>query len=339
MRQATAESLRLKAMAPFAKLQARGLPQLFERSDPYDLYIYALTNIVYNAASKFQHILVADTVNFGRALILDGHIQSTKADETLYHEMLVQPAMLAHPRPEKVLIIGGGEGASLREVLVHSSVKKAVMVDIDGQVVDVCKEHLIDWHRGAFDDPRTELVVGDGRAYVFETEEKFDVVIIDVVDMLSEGPAKALYTTEFYQRLKECLNPQGLLVVQGMEYSIYDKGHFILLRTLKSAFKEVHSYTTVVPSFLASWGFAMASDWFDPSDWQPKHIDSNIDIRIPGWLKHLDGAFFKSTLVHSKYARFLMSLDGPIVQDKQPYEDPRTGYEEDIDHCMKFPLQ
>lgn len=326
-------------MARWIPANEKALPQFFERSDRYDLYVYALTNIECNIQSKFQHILIADTVNFGRVLVLDGHIQSARADETLYHEMLVQPALLRHPDPQKVLIIGGGEGASLRETLVHASVKKATMVDIDEEVVEACKQYLHDWHRGAFDDPRTELVIGDGRKFIFETKEKYDVVIIDVVDMLSDGPAKALYTKEFYEQLKRILNPKGLVVVQAMEYSIYDKGHFILLRTLKSAFSQVHSYTTVVPSFLASWGFAIASDWFDPNSWEAAEIDEAIAKKIPGWLKHLDGPFLKSTFIHSKLARFLMSLDGPIVRDNVPYEDPRTGYEEDIKRCMTFPLQ
>ena len=125
-----------------------------EDSDYFDQYTYRLKSVIYNGRTAFQNVLIADTYNYGRALMLDGAIQSSEDDETLYHEILVQPAMLRHPDPRDVLIIGGGEGATLREVLVHRSVKSATMVDLDREVVELCREHLPTWHRGAMDDPR-----------------------------------------------------------------------------------------------------------------------------------------------------------------------------------------
>src|SRR5262249_47926390 len=159
---------------------------------------------------------------YGRMLVLDGAIQSAEDDEALYHEMLVQPAMILHPHPENVLIIGGGEGATLREVLVHSSVRSAIMVDIDQEVVALCREHLGAWHCGAFDDPRVQVVYGDGRAFVENDDRYYDVVIVDVVDMLDNGPAQALYTRQFYELLYRRLHPQGIVVVQGLEFSFLD---------------------------------------------------------------------------------------------------------------------
>src|SRR5207244_1465410 len=140
----------------------------------------------------------------------------------LYHEMLVQPAMLMHKEPKDVLIIGGGEGASLREVLVHGSVRSATMVDIDKECVDLCKKHLDSWHHGAFDDKRARMVFDDGRKFVENDTNQYDVVVIDVVDMLDNGPAQALYTKQFYSALKKKLRPDGIVVVQGMEFSFLD---------------------------------------------------------------------------------------------------------------------
>jgi len=126
-------------------------------------------------------------------------IQSSEDDEDLYHEMLVQPAMLCHSNPHHVLIIGGGEGAALREVLAHPSVKSVVMVDIDQKLVELCREHLSSWHCGAFDNPRVHLIYEDGRRFIENDLNLYDVVIIDVVDMLDNGPARSLYTKQFYR--------------------------------------------------------------------------------------------------------------------------------------------
>ena len=176
-------------------------------------------------------MLIADTFNYGRALFLDGSIQSSEDDEALYHEMLVQPAMLRHPNPRDVLIIGGGEGATLREVLVHRSVNSVTMVDLDREVVELCREHLLPWHRGAFDDRRVRLVYGDGRKFVEDDDGHYDVVIVDVVDMLDNGPAQALYTRQFYERLRRRLRPDAIVVVQGLEFSFMDdKPHVALSR-------------------------------------------------------------------------------------------------------------
>ena len=232
-----------------------------DSSDPFDLYSFRARSVVVSKRTAFQHVVVADTYGFGRALFIDGSIQSSADDEALYHELLVQPAMLLHPEPRDVLIIGGGEGATLRETLAHASVRRACMVDIDREAVEICREHLTAWHRGAFDDPRVELRFADGRAHVEADENLYDVVIVDVVDMLDNGPAQNLYTRQFYELLKRRLRPEGIVAVQGLEFSCLDyKEHCALRRTLATAFADVHSYSALVPSFLGSWGFLIASD-------------------------------------------------------------------------------
>lgn len=318
------------------KIQPVGM-NFVEKSDRHDRYFYEITTVACNYRSKFQQILIADTVNFGRVLVLDGHIQSAYDDEKLYHEFLVQPAMLAHPNPEHVLIIGGGEGASLRETLVHRRVKKAVMVDIDGELLESCKRHLPTWHRGAFDDPRAEIVVGDGRQYVENCSEKFDVVIIDVVDMLDNGPAQKLYTKQFYAQLKKILRTGAIVAIQGMEFSTRQGSHFALVSTLKRNFSQVHSYKTVIPSFLASWGFVLASDCFDPSTWTASQIDGKAAQEIPNWLAHINGEFLKSAFVKSNLERYVFAQGSPIIEDGKNYTHSIV-YEEKAPKCMKFPV-
>ena len=295
-----------------------------EESDPFCRHSYRLSRVVYAGKTDFQRVLIADSYSFGRILVLDGTIQSAEADEALYHELLVQPAMLSHPAPKDVLIIGGGEGASLREVLVHRSVRSATMVDLDREVVDLCREHLGPWHRGAFDDPRVRMVYDDGRKFVADGADRYDVVIIDVVDMLDNGPAQALYTRQFYELLKRRLRPNGIVVVQGMEFSfLKDKPHAALARTLRAAFAQVHSYQVHVPSFFASWGFLAASDWFSPEQGAVADIDEAIQSRLPAqWLSHLTGEFLRSCFARCKETQFRLALSGPILEDGASFTPP-----------------
>ena len=288
-----------------------------EDSDPFDLYSYRISRIVYSGETDYQKVMIADTHNWDRVLILDGAIQSAECDEALYHEMLVQPALLRHPHPEDVLIIGGGEGATLREVLRHRTVKNATMVDLDQEVVRLCREHLEKWHRGSFEDKRVRLVFGDGRKFVENDRGRYDVVIVDVVDMLDNGPAKKLYTRQFYERIRDGLKPHGVVVVQGLEFSFLDyEPHATLSRTLKTVFPEVHSYRVDIPSFLSSWGFLVASDWFDPGPWTAAEIDAALRERLGAeGLEHVRGDFLKSAFHLCKKTRLSLTKPGPILED------------------------
>ena len=297
---------------------------LVEDSDPFDLYTYRCKAIQYAGKTAFQTVQIGDTYNYGRVLMLDGAIQSSADDEALYHELLVQPAMLRSPEPRDVLIIGGGEGASLREVLAHGAVRSATMVDIDPEVVALCREHLPTWHQGAFQDPRARLVHADGRAFVEGESQRYDVVIVDVVDMLENGPAEKLYTRQFYELLRKRLKPDGIVAVQALEFSFADdRPHAALARTLRTVFPEVHSYRALIPSFLGSWGFLIASDWLRPAEMRSEDLDRAIESRLGNvWMDHLTGDYLKSCFVMDKETSFLLSLPGPILEDGVPFVLP-----------------
>ena len=241
--------------------------------------------------TPFQKAEIVELAAFGRALVLDGDIQSVASDEYMYHEALVQPAMCLHASPRRVLIIGGGEGAVAREVLKHESVERAVMVDIDGEVIALAREHLGSWHCGAFDDPRLDLVVGDGLAFVQAASEHFDVVIIDLVSSFDGGPAEALYTEEFYRSLKARLAPGGVIVIQSMECHARSwRDHARVRKNLAGLFSQIHSYTAFVPSYACQWGFVMASDEADPLAALPPAVDRVIEARgLNGLFRFYDG--------------------------------------------------
>jgi len=295
-----------------------------DTADPFDVYAFRARQVVAVARTPFQNVIIADTYSYGRALFLDGAIQSSQHDEELYHETLVQPAMLLHREPRDVLIIGGGEGATLREVIAHASVKRACMVDIDRQAVELCREHLPSWHRGAFSDPRVELRFEDGRTFVENDNAYYDVVIIDVVDMLDNGPAQKLYSRQFYEQLRRRLRPGGIVALQGLEFSVLDyKEHCALRRTLSTAFGNVLSYQTPIPSFLGTWGFILASDDIRREDIDPARLDRAIERKLgAGWLTHIDGEFLASLFNQDKECRFLMSLPGPVLEDDTPFVPP-----------------
>jgi spermidine synthase len=180
----------------------------------------AVTQYHESSKSNFQFVEIIDTSLFGKCLVLDGHMQSSQKDEHLYHESLVHIAMLSHECPKRVFIGGGGEGATLREVLRHASVESAVMVDIDQIAVEVSMKHLTTHHRGSFTDARTTLVYDDAKAWLERyTGPAFDVMIFDLSDPLDDGsaagPATQLYTAKFYEFCKTRLGEGGVFVTQA----------------------------------------------------------------------------------------------------------------------------
>ncbi|MCX6654358.1 MAG: fused MFS/spermidine synthase [Candidatus Bathyarchaeota archaeon] len=172
---------------------------------------------VFSTRTKFQEVEFLICYGLGEVLILDNKIQSAEFDEYIYHEALVHPAMFAHELPQRVLILGGGEGATAREVLRHSSVSEVIMVDIDGELVEFCKKHLKKWHQNSFNDERFEVIYQDAWDYVKNTKKRFDVIIADISDPIEGGPATNIYTKEFYEMISRILNPGGLFVTQAVE--------------------------------------------------------------------------------------------------------------------------
>jgi spermidine synthase len=240
-----------------------------EEASPYDTRSVSVKSCLFKGHTGFQEVVILDTHDYGKMLIIDGQTQSAEEDEYIYHEALVHPAMMTHADPRRVLIIGGGEGATLREVLRYGSVEQAVLVDIDRKLVKLCKKFLPEWHQGSFDNPRVELVFGDGKAYMEHTRTLFDVIVLDGCDIMDDSPALSLYSEEFYRQTRARLAPGGVLAVQGMEVCALDyqdyKGHLAAREMLQRVFPVVRSYTTFVPSFWTEWGFLMASDTLDPT--------------------------------------------------------------------------
>jgi len=287
--------------------------------NPDLVQFHSIKQVVYSGKTKFQNIDIIDTGSFGLCLVLDGRIQSSQSDEFIYHEALVHPAMLCHPNPVNIVIAGGGEGAALREVLAYKTVQKVVMVDIDKEVIDICRRFLPDFHQGSFDDQRTDIVISDARKYLQGIKDWFDVAIIDLVEPLEESPASFLYTREFYQIVKESLKVDGIMSVQACASGWTGPENFIAINnTLKSVFSIIRPYQVYVPSFVELWGFATGSANLDPISLSSEEVDSRIAKRLSKEIKSLDGTGFSGLFLLPKYLRQQMAEPGRIVTDKNP---------------------
>ncbi|MCX7782879.1 MAG: fused MFS/spermidine synthase, partial [Meiothermus sp.] len=198
-----------------------------EQVTPYEAIYRRMDKVLAAGRTRFQNYFIFQTGAFGKVLVLDKDVQSTERDEYIYHETLVHPALLAHPNPRSVFIVGGAEGATLREVLRHPTVEKAVMCDIDDELVEMARTLLPEWHQGAFDDPRAQIITEDARGWLENHPDTYDVIMVDLNDPVGEdNPARMLFTVEFYELLKGRLNPGGLMAMQaGMILLTHHKMH------------------------------------------------------------------------------------------------------------------
>ena len=269
--------------------------------------------------TPFQVLEIVDTVAYGRSLFLDEKIQSAIADEFIYHEALVHPAMVTHPAPRRVFIAGGGEGATAREILRHSTVELVLMVDIDPDAVEACRTHLADFHQGAFNDPRLILVHADARAELERSQDTFDVIIVDVTDPLAGGPSYRIFTREFYQIAREHLAPGGLIAVQAESGDCgVLEGHVAIVHTLASVFSRATGYRAHVPSFGETWGFAIASDERLPEDLTAQAVDRTLGARGCSNLRFYDGLTHRSLFSPDRYYRDALARTSTVIDDGHP---------------------
>lgn len=206
-----------------------------------------IEEVLYEGHTGFQDIKIMRNRKFGRFMTLDGVVQTTEGDEFVYHEMFAHVPLLAHGSVKRVLIIGGGDGGILREVLRHPNVEQATMVEIDAGVVSFSREWLPTVSDGAFDDPRLNLVIADGAAFVRDTQDRFDVVIIDSTDPI--GPGEVLFTDSFYGHVRRLLNPGGVVVTQnGVPFLQPDELRGTM-RAFRSLFQVATCYLVTVPTY------------------------------------------------------------------------------------------
>jgi spermidine synthase len=224
---------------------------------------FRIREILADVHSEFQHIQIFQTESHGRLLVHDDCVMLSERDEAVYHEMIAHVPLLTHPHPQKVLVVGGGDGGTLREVLRHDTVQTARQVEIDGEVVRLAREHLPGL-ASAYDHPKADLIIGDGVRHMAEAEEAGqDVVIVDSTDPF--GPALDLFGEEFYRNVHRVLAEDGVLAVQAENY-VYDMEMLeSIVATLRRVFPLVRVYTAQIPVYPSgTWCFVLASKGPDP---------------------------------------------------------------------------
>lgn len=230
--------------------------------------------VLFDSRTDHQQLVIFENEDFGRVMMLDGVVQVSTRDEFVYHEMMAHVPLFAHGKTKTVLVVGGGDGGVLREVLRHPQVKRATLCEIDRSVIDLCRAHFPQISQGAYDDKRTRVVIADGAKFVAETKDRFDAILVDSTDPIGLGAV--LFTKEFYTSCRRALKPGGVLVtqnglpfLQGPELK-ESVGHF------RALFKDAHAYMATTPSYF---GDAMAYGWASDDEKLRQHSRKKIAKR------------------------------------------------------------
>lgn len=263
---------------------------------------FRVTDVLYHGQSEFQAIDIVDTVAKGRMLLLDGMIMTCEQDEFIYHEMIAHIPMLAHPNPRTVLVIGGGDGGTIREVLKHPTVERAVLCEIDGEVIEVCKRFL-PTIAGKLEDPRVEIEVRDGAAYIAEHPDTFDVILIDSTDPI--GPGEKLFTEQFYRNTLAALTQNGIMACQS-ESPISVPDECRRINKLHTAvFPFVQPYTACIPTYPgAQWTWTFCSKGIKPFD----SVNDQLAAELEKTCRYFNRDIHKAAFVLPNYAREVFGL-------------------------------
>lgn len=290
----------------------------FEEYDPESEISrrYKVKQKLFSEQSPFQKVEVFETVSHGKLLAHDDLVMTTEKDEFIYHDMITHVPLLVHPNPQNVLIIGGGDGGTAREVLRHKSVKKCTMVEIDSVVVKAAQLFLPETSC-ELNNPKLNLLFEDGVNFIKSTKEKFDVILIDSSDPV--GPASPLFNSDFYTDIYEKLNDDGIVVSQNESPYYHQKMQRTLLEILKNIFPKTHLYTYTNLTYPGGyWAFSFASKKYCPlSDFHPQKAHSSgiiFKYYTPGM--HY-GSFQLPAFLNQQYQQILTPLPSLTINNGQ----------------------
>jgi spermidine synthase len=277
---------------------------LLEWLNPDSAYGYRVRRRLETLHSRHQRIEVFDTHQFGKLFRLDGAFMTSERDEFFYHEPIVHCAAIAHPAPRRALVIGGGDGGSSEELLKHPGIERVVMAELDPEVIRVSREYLGQVHRGAFDDPRLQVHVGDGFEFTRSTGETFDLIVLDLTD--PDTPAARLYTPEFFQMARRALAPGGAITLH-LGSPIYQPQRVSqLLADLHSVFPIVRPMGLFIPLYGAYWGLAVVSDTLDVCAVAPEVVEQRLAQRRIGDLRLYNPAMHSALFALPNFYRELL---------------------------------
>jgi len=257
---------------------------IFDWLNAHSGYGFTSSRRLQTLESPYQRIEVYDSPQFGKLFRLDGRLMTSEKEEFFYHECMTHPALLTHPNPQSVLVIGGGDGGSSEEIFKHPSVRRIVMAELDAAVIDVARTHLGEIHRGALNDPRLEIRIGDGYEYVKSTAEKFDLIVLDLTD--PDTPAFHLYSEQFFRLCRERLNPGGILTLHLGTPVYAPETVRKNASNLRKVFKQVHALALFIPLYGSLWCLGIASESANPRLMAADAIAARLRERRIGGLKY-----------------------------------------------------
>ena len=264
--------------------------------------------------SPWQHIEVFENPQFGRVMRIDGCFMTSERDEFFYHEPMVHLPAIAHAGVRRALVVGGGDGGAAEELLKLPGIEQVVLAELDGEVIAMAREWLGAIHRGAFDDARLQVRLGDARALLAEGRERFDQIVLDLTDPF--GPAVELYTVEFYAACRRALNPGGVLSLHlGSPIHLHETLTRIAA-SVRAVFPVFRPYLQYVPLYGTLWCMAMASDSTDPARLTAAEVDARLAVRGIGDLQLYNGAVHHALLAQPNFVRALLA---------RPAEPLRSG--------------
>ena len=297
--------------------------------EPGEIHLHALTGIIATRRTKYQTVEIVESQQYGKMLILDGDCQSSVKDEYIYHECLNEPAMVCHPDPRRILVVGGGEGASLRELLRFRSVEHIDMCDIDEEANQLYEQYLPEYHQGAFHDPRVSLHFEDARGYIErQPEHSYNVIIEDLTDLFEGGPSLVLFTKQFYEQAFRVLDDDGTLCVTASYLKPTNVAvHKRILDSIRAVFPVARSLYSYVGAYDVPWSYILASKKTDPLSLDAAAVDRILAERVDdvSGLRFYDGVTHERIFRMPKDIRGLLSERGEPLKDTTPFGIPPKG--------------
>ena len=300
----------LRATEPFAVEQL---------SPDFGFYLRT-TQLLAERRSAMQHIEIVQTPLFGRAMRIDGCFMTSEQDDFFYHEPMIHLPAITHGNVRQALVIGGGDGGAAHNLLRYPGMQRVVRAELDRDVIDVAREWLPGVHHGAFDDPRLEIHIGDGRAFIEGSQAQFDQIVLDLTDPF--GPAVALYTRDFYRICQRALKPDGVMSLHIQSPIHRGETMARIVASVRSVFGVVRPYLQYVPLYGTLWGMAMASNQADPLALPAAEVDARLARHGLNDLKLYSGATHHALLALPPFVKALLDAPAPPIDDGDCLDDP-----------------
>ena len=302
----------------------RGAFAVEQLSPDFGFYLRT-TGVLAERRSPEQHIEIVQTPLFGRAMRIDGCFMTSERDEFFYHEPMVHLPAISHGDVRQALVVGGGDGGAAHHLLRYPGMERVVLAELAREVIDMARQWLPAVHRGAFDDPRLELRLGDGRAFIEACEGQFDQIVLDLTDPF--GPAVALYTSEFYRACQRALRPGGVLSLHIQSPIHRGKTMARIVASLRSVFGVVRPYLQYVPLYGTLWGMAMASDSVDPLTLPAREVDARLARHGLRDLRLYSGTTHHALLALPPFVQELLAQPADALHDGDVLDDASLGLE------------